>query len=302
MKIIKTLLKVILYFLAFAGFIVFAAWTILSTVIESSSDTTPAPPTVFEVKNINFAKDFKQPSMSVYGSYEIKNNDVIYHYTYRTGISFYMDVVAAERKVKKADVKTFKEIEKRYAVDKKRVYYKGKRLRKRDPKSFQVIDTYLTADRYGVYINDKIIKGSHGPSFKFKSRDYAMDNQQIYFIEGRSYRRNKTIDHESFVVLEENYAQDKDHVYFELDEIKGANVKHLKLAKYSDFSQDDKQIFWKSVAVKKADYASFRLFGLDERIKFDYLAEDKNYVYIRDFDATNDMRMIKKEKPDSHSK
>lgn len=236
----------------------------------------------YVIPNDEDFKNIKNPKKG-YVNYEVLKDSVVYHYVYRSGINLYKGY-AASFTVKNADPKTFKELSKKYAKDSLHIFHKGHKLRKRDLNSFRVLDRLTSADKYGVYLDNKIIKGSHGPSFKFIERNYAIDNNQMYFFGLNLYRVLKGVDSKTVKILDcdtcsGRYVIDKKHVYHEGNLIKAADVKTFKVLSY-DYSKDAEHIFYRNEIIKEADYNSFHILKPSKRVdNLTFNAVDKNNEY-----------------------
>ncbi|WP_324028216.1 DKNYY domain-containing protein [Maribacter sp. BPC-D8] len=220
-------------------------------------------------------------------NYEVLEDSVMYHDTYRSGTTYYLKKEAVLFKVKGADPNTFKEMTKKYAKDSLHVFHQGHKLSRRDAPTFRVLNQaqrLFTADKNGVYQKNKLIPESHGPSFKFINFQLAEDKNQMYHVAGNYSTILKGLDSKTAKVLECNtckdrYIVDKKHVYYEGDLIKEANVNSFQVIEY-EYSKDDKHIFYRNKIIKNADYNSFQI--LEEPIDIErvtFVMADKNYEY-----------------------
>lgn len=106
------------------------------------------------------------------------------------------------QKINGADTISFKSLENNFFRDKKSVYYKNKKLENIKPENFKVINSFLVKQGENLYYNIKD------------------ENDNVKFIPLES----KTVDDESFEVLDEDYTKDKNNVYFKGKILKGVDV------------------------------------------------------------------------------
>ena len=111
-------------------------------------------------------------------------------------------------------------------------------------------------------------------TFKILNDKYAKDKNSVYFFGNKSF---KDVDVKTFEVLPNYYSKDKNNVYRPINEwihkIDGANPKTIKvLSQY--YSKDDKNVFYDSDKILNADVPSFVVFDGENGY-----AKDKNSVY-----------------------
>ena len=215
--------------------------------------------------------------------YEIKDNQVYYHSTFRKGEEYYMNAHYTTTIVEGADPKTFKEISKWYGADATHVYYEEKQLKQRDPSTFKIINKHTTIDKYGAYVKNKLLENSEGISFKYLSENYAKDNKQGYFITSESYVIIEKVDINSFKAVGDEfdfYAKDKNHNFHKGLQLKDSDPVSFEVLN-SNFSKDNSSVYYKSEKIKEAHSSSFKILNSTGLAKYDYGydAEDKNNLY-----------------------
>lgn len=117
-----------------------------------------------------------------------------------------------------------------YARDSRQVYRSRIAVEGADPATFVFVPmfngNYLTYDRRGVYSYDKPIEGADGSTFRKVSDFHFCDKQGAWGLSlGREthWVPMATVDVATFTGIGKNYAKDKQHVYYGIDTIKGAD-------------------------------------------------------------------------------
>ena len=117
--------------------------------------------------------------------------------------------------------------------------------------------------------------GYCGDPISERSKYYCKSSDGYYYQGGSIiiYRRIPLeVDKDSFEVLSQGYAKDKDQVFFEFHCIKEANPATFEaLSDY--FGKDDGHVFWRASIIKQADAASFY-------VNETGVPMDKNHVFV----------------------
>jgi hypothetical protein len=110
-------------------------------------------------------------------------------------------------------------------------------------------------------------------------KEYAKDKSKVFFqgnqIEGA--------DSKTFKVLEKGYSCDKYQVYMDLETVIGANPKHFKLMEYP-YSRDEKTIFCGTIPMTVNDKKGFKVTKKGDMISSEltttFIQENPDYSYI----------------------
>ncbi|WP_077927000.1 DKNYY domain-containing protein [Wohlfahrtiimonas populi] len=174
-----------------------------------------------------------------------------------------------------------------------------------NPKTFVVLDDEVAKDDQSVYVKNNRIFGINSNSFTKLYYQYFKDNQYTYrlllktfsiitniendyelYPYDRYWRINNTaylssysiqnIDSPSFSLIDQFYAKDKYHIYYDAVPIEGIDVKSFQLINSTaKLSKDKNSVFYDTKKIMDADVNSF------EHI-LGYYAKDKNHIYFGD--------------------
>ncbi|MES0490334.1 MAG: DKNYY domain-containing protein [Leptospirales bacterium] len=180
------------------------------------------------------------------------------------------------------DKKSFKIINRDYAIDKARVYYRGYEIENSDGKTFVLLKRGYSKDKNQVYFCFNHLDGS---------RYYTKRVSEVYILEGE--------DPEQFVILDQYFAKGNLHAYFNYTKLMNShgpsfetlgnsygkdreNVYHnfnIMLAHAptfhllnSSFAVDKDSAYYDGHALYDSDISSFE-------ILFYNISKDKNNVY-----------------------
>jgi hypothetical protein len=157
-----------------------------------------------------------------------------------------------------ADPQTFESLQGDYAKDRRHVYFSGVPIQEADPQSFKVLSDTYAKDKARAYFESKPIPGTDPESFvALSDLNYGRDTNDIYILgnavgacDPASFRWLKdrwqvdskcaygggtklpNAQAESFIVLNEWYAKDAEHVYSSVSHkaIEGADAATFRLA------------------------------------------------------------------------
>ena len=131
--------------------------------------------------------------------------------------------------LKHADYKTFEILNHFYAKDARYVYYTDRRLMKADVKSFKVIEDALEAEDYnhGLFARDKqyfyfkgaIDKKINARTYKVLNRYYSRDRNHVYYLMNRIIRN---ADPKTFEVIDGKHARDANRQYIDGVQVESA--------------------------------------------------------------------------------
>ena len=169
-----------------------------------------------------------------------------------------------------------------YAKDKFRGYYKGVGFAVQNIASFEPLDYKFGKDKTVGYCHLKPIPGSDGPSFAVLSRNFATDNQHVYYawslVDGPAPEGIQVIraaDPGSFTVVGLYYATDKTHAFYKDKRLEAADPTSFKQWAESDtdYASDTTHIYFRDKLITPADRASFN-------VLHDGYAQDKQAVFL----------------------
>jgi len=223
---------------------------------------------------LSFSESKKQPKMRISSS--------MFKYQLILTLEYYAkdkyNVYYGINTINGADPETFQLLSILYSIDKNSCYYSGNPIIYSDPETFELIFGRLARDKNYVYFNGQ--QFSDNPSsFTILNKDYAKDNQSVWYISS-TFLRNSKIDTltvasvDDFEVISGRYAKDSKYVYINGRIIENANVESFQLLSDS-WSKDDQHIFQFDKLCKEADYDTFKV--TDEYIKDKNRYYDKNY-------------------------
>ena len=132
---------------------------------------------------------------------------------------------------------------------------------------------YFQIDKKRGFLNVKQLPVREADAATFKvipsTLDYGSDKTSVFM----DFQLIEDADSESFKLLEKNqFATDKDHVYYYGLKMKGADPKTFVIVN-DHYSRDANHIFHNSHQIKGADLKSFEILGNDR------YAKDKNHFY-----------------------
>lgn len=195
------------------------------------------------------------------------------------------------KKIRVADVKSFRVLISDVAVDDKQAYVKGKPIRGSDGKTFVLIGEEDTTccGHYGqdsksiyfistekVYAIPSIKRG-----FKILGNSFSLDEQFVFF----ENKKLPDVDPNSFRFLDEHFSTDGKSVYYHEKKLKEADPQKFKVFRYkildtnfsSAYSTDGKLVFWQNSVVRTADPATFSVIADNSEY-----AKDKSQVFFHD--------------------
>ena len=170
-------------------------------------------------------------ALTACGGYSISDNTVIFKDCSENGCT--------TSTLKEADAKSFESLQGGYAKDRHRVYLSGAAIPEADPQSFKVLSDIYAKDKARAYYKNTPIVGADSGSFvALNDLNYGRDKNDIYIM-GRAigacdlasfrwlkedwhvdnkcaYRGGTKLPNahpESFVVINDEYAKDAEHVY-----------------------------------------------------------------------------------------
>lgn len=189
-------------------------------------------------------------ALSGCGGYSVSGNDVTFEHCSENGCKTY--------KVEQADAKSFETLRGSFAKDRYRVYFDGGTIEDADPQSFTVLSDTYSKDNAHAYFERSPIPGADSNSFAaLRDPNYGRDKNDLYMLGNAIgtcdvasfrwltdgwqvdskcayFRGNKLPDARpgSFVVLNEWYAKDAEHVYSRVTHqaIDGADAATFRLA------------------------------------------------------------------------
>jgi hypothetical protein len=187
-------------------------------------------------------------ALSACGGYSSSGNTVTFKSCSENGCS--------TTTVKEADPQSFESLQGDYAKDRHHVYFSGKPVQGADPQSLKVLSDIYAKDNARAYFRDKPIAGADSGSFvEISGGSYGRDKNDIYIsgdaigacdlpsfrwlkddwqVDSKcAYERGTKLPNarpESFVVIDESYAKDAEHVYSSVTDkaIAGADVATFK--------------------------------------------------------------------------
>ncbi len=164
-----------------------------------------------------------------------------------------------------------------FTRDDKHVYH-GQAILDLDPKSFQLVtQKYGKDNRYVYYLGNRKNEVDAKTFHRLNDSSYYKDAKYIYYEDYYVLRGHKVIqnvDYATFVPLNGNYAQDKNHVYYEGDVLDAdvATFSLLNPDQFLSYAKDKQQIFYSGQKVGGVDAASF------EPLLYPFV-KDKNGIF-----------------------
>ena len=176
-------------------------------------------------------------TIPLFSDYHINNGKVFYRNDKLEKNKFITEM----KSIKDVDIPTFKRLTAFYAVDGKKVYYKGEVVEGIDRNSFEIIRLDLVKDKDNLYFgNNKLDISSKGFSFLgnisnepsaqvgINTSVYFKNFESIYYavfdIEKNKVIKIKKIenaDKNSFKSLRNDFAMDKGSVYYKGEKLEG---------------------------------------------------------------------------------
>jgi len=221
--------------------------------------------------------------------------------------------------IKRADVHSFKILNRYYSTDKNTVFYFNRIVNEADRKSFRAFDyddyspyEYCAADKYNLYergvkftnanpnkvrfldgyiaddknvydnYNGFLIEGRDGKTFQVLNQNYTKDKNGGYDVNGKI----EGSDGKTFQSLGEGYSKDKNSVYYHSTKIEGVDAKTFQVVSLC-FTKDKNNVYYwlrptEKRVIENADPKTFQLLSEELAIESDvyrYHAKDKNYVF-----------------------
>lgn len=180
-----------------------------------------------------------------------------------------------------SDSSTFQIIKHLYAKDKNQVYFYDRPILGSDPNTFTLIDSRYTKDKNSVYFNGLVLQGANAGAFHLIDDLYAKDRDSVYYLD----QLLKDADAISFLALKDRYAHDKYGAYHQGAKILGVDPSFEYLN--DSYAKDENHVYWDKEIIDDADSKTF------EYVDCGY-AKDKNSVYYYNFDhASMDLKKNK---------
>nr|WP_314080501.1 DKNYY domain-containing protein [uncultured Leptotrichia sp.] len=238
-------------------------------------------------------------------------------YLKKDGEVYYeMPYLEIKLKVKDADAKTFENLGEDkmkvigyFGKDSKNVYFLGKKLKDVSTKKFEILDEKYVKDYKNLYnlktdslsffsideIKPKkvLIDGLDVKSFKVLENkkasltDYYTDKNSVYFHKD-DLRKITGADKNSFEILEEYIARDKNNVYFKGEKLGNIDIKSFKYFE-DGLAKDKNRVFYieDNKDITGVDAKTF------ERMGESYYFRDKNNIFgLKDYNPY-DLEMLK---------
>lgn len=192
---------------------------------------------------------------------------------------YYYDV-----KIKNVDKNSFKTLGNGYGRDKNNIFYNEKRMKVSDISSFEVMNSNYSKDKNTVFYNGEKLKVDAGTFYIFKENEnFGKDSKNVYYVDILSNNEKIEViegaDVSSFEVLNKNYAKDNNKVYYNSDiinilsKIDDADSETFTVLS-DDYAKDKTNIYYSGSKLKNADVKTFKIIS-------DFVAKDKDRVYIK---------------------
>ena len=178
-------------------------------------------------------------------------------------------VYCRNSKVTKADVSSFKLLNAIFAKDAHHVFYIEGIARDID------VNTFVPLDVGKIERTDSVHSTEFG---RWSHRGYGRDARHVFFHDMMSGKPRivKGADHDSFEVLDFDYARDKHHVYYYGIRVKEASSVHFELIN-AYFGRDDRSVFYAGQTIPKVDPGDFEVIG-DLEGKWSVWGKDRHYL------------------------
>lgn len=141
-------------------------------------------------------------------------------------------------------------------------------------------------DKNFLYFNGKKIANSDPNSFKLLNKNLAKDNHTVYYIYANTLQKLTYVHSESFELIDDYYAKDKNGVYLLIDhgrqlenikKITDANPKTFKIFGYQ-YATDNKHVYYKDQKLEDANPTTFVTF---KKLGYRYFKDSNNNCYGR---------------------
>lgn len=190
-----------------------------------------------------------------------------------------------------ADPNTIRVIDEDYAVDQKQGYFLGYAFNVKDVTTFTAIHRYFSKDKFNVYYNTQLVPGLDGESFELINNNYAKDKNNYYLFgfpsEEISIPQKITDSRLTLEILEHPFSKNTEKVFYKNKVINGINPK-MAMVIGSSYIKDDQKVFKRTEIVKDADPLSFKI---PEQIQAyhdsDFFALDDHSVYYDKYKLPN---------------
>jgi len=149
--------------------------------------------------------------------YEVKDGRVVYKSPW------------GPRLVKGADSTTFQFLGGAFARDRQRVYFGEEIVEGADPSSFVVLDFRTGRDAKAIFRASTRCEECDPASFRRVTSDWYVDKRAAYSALNNGWERIDGVDTESFTVLNNWFAKDKNYVYQNSSRVPGADPTSFKL-------------------------------------------------------------------------
>lgn len=182
------------------------------------------------------------------------------------------------KEIPEADAKSIKVLSPIYMRDATQVFCEDSLIEDADPETFEVIDdtTALSRDAKHVFAACFTVKGADPASLVHLGGSYISDNKAIYCSFGKL-----KCDYDSFEMIGQHFAKDKDHIYWSTKKVKDADMQsfHLLDEVNEGIPDDDHHSEW--AADKNSIYNANGL----TRLKTDGATlQVLNHLYAKDKD------------------
>ena len=153
-----------------------------------------------------------------YSEYSKDKNNVYYHF----------------KKIEGADIKTFEPEGYSIGKDKMGVYYETRKVNGVDVNSFEVLKNDFFKDKNNVYYKNKKLEIFKPKNFEVIDYSLVKQNEDLYYFtedENNNTKfvplESKNVDIDTFQILDDDYAKDKNNAYYKGKIFKEADVKTL---------------------------------------------------------------------------
>lgn len=199
------------------------------------------------------------------GGYDIHGNTVVFKHCSENG--------CLTNVVEDADPKSFETLQGDYAKDRLHVYYGGGALPEADPQSFRVLSDSYSKDSARVYFERQPVPGADPVSFvALSDLNYGRDSKDIYILGSPV----GVCDLASFKWLKDDWQVDNRCAYRHANKLPGARPESFVVL--NDWYAKDGEHVFDSVTRKSIDGADAATFRLAEG-PCSVCARDKNHCY-----------------------
>lgn len=305
---------------------------------KSTSPSNPIPTNETSLASVipcttprqNLSEEFRD-SLTFFNRNYAKDQQCVYYYEPRNHPSPFFYAIM------QADVATFSPFNPRYARDKNHVYYSYEIIPEADPQSFETNGEY-GKDNSGLYYETKKLESGTKNDFELLGSDFAKstkgvylfgssiinldpvtfqiiststlivkDKKSVYYVSifggangpGVNLEPLNDVDSATFKLISDNFARDKNGVYFFIDrhefrlsKLQSADQKTFQVlpglvsyggeSGYGFFSKDAQHVYLGSTVIAGADPTSFAPIILpnDNLLQYSMYSKDKNFVYV----------------------